>query len=109
MEPWYAANSGSPVPQRHSPLPGDELGRQVHDLEDGIVVGEDSVIPAGFPQGHVDRLNRIGRVDDLADVCRKSEHREAGRSTDQVPYIGLTSRLGDWGSAMNQFSVNQDW
>ena len=60
---------------RHRPFPADILQRQVEQLQGRVVSRERAAILDDLPQTHVHRFNRIGRVDDLANVLRIREER----------------------------------
>src|ERR1700730_12007067 len=74
-----AVESGLPVPNGHSPFLGDIAHRQVDHLVHRLIRGENTVVVSDLAQSHIERLNRVGRVDHAADIGRKRKKREHPR------------------------------
>ncbi len=60
----------APVGNRHRPLFTDPIQGHVIELEDRFLMGKHPTILADFAQGPVDRFNRVGGVDGVADLGR---------------------------------------
>jgi hypothetical protein len=57
----------------HRPFLGDISHGQIHHLVDRFIRGKNAMIARHFPQRHIDGLNRIGGIDDLANVLWESK------------------------------------
>src|SRR4051794_34024633 len=57
------------------PLLGNIAESQIQQLYGRFLVGERAACLDDLPQGHIQRLYRVGGVDDLADLGRKREER----------------------------------
>ena len=63
-----------PVSDRHRPFFGDVADRQVENLENSLIVGKQSPVLDDFAEAVIERLDRIGRVNDLPDLFRELKH-----------------------------------
>ena len=59
-----------PIPDGHRPLLADVAQGQIKQLGQRLIAGKRAPILAQLAQPHVDRLDGIGRVDDLANFGR---------------------------------------
>src|SRR5690625_1665670 len=59
---------GRPISHRAGPLVRDVSRRQVEEFEERIDCWEEVSVTAYLPKGAVERLDRVGRVDDLPDL-----------------------------------------
>ena len=62
-----------PVVDRHRPLLGYISHGQVDHLVDRLIRGKNPMIARHLPQAHIDRLNSIGGINDLANVLWESK------------------------------------
>ena len=74
---------------RHGPFLRDVAQRQVEQFEDRLIVGKRAARFRHFAQRHVQRLNRVGRVDHLPNLRRVREERNHARP---VAAPGLRNR-----------------
>ncbi len=80
------------------PLLGNGAHGQIDHLVDGLIGGENPMIARDLAQGHIDRLNGIGRVDHLANILWKGKQwdhvgpvgspRRADTGREPVPFLG---------------------
>ena len=68
-----------PIPGRHRPLLADVVQSQIKQFQQCIITGKRSSVLRNLAQTHVHRLNRIGRVNDLAYLRRVLKERRDAR------------------------------
>src|SRR5258706_1960189 len=60
----------APVVDRHGPLLGNPLQRQIVKFEQRFLVGKDTTVFTDLTQRPIQRLNGIGRIKNFANVVR---------------------------------------
>ena len=60
----------APVEDRHGPLLGNPLQRQIIKLEQRFLVGKDAAVFADLAQRAIERLNGVGCIKNFANVLR---------------------------------------
>src|SRR6266568_7432553 len=92
IECWF------PVMDGHRPLLSNIADRQIDHLVDRLIGGENAMIARHLAQGHVQRLNSIGRINNLANVFWESKQwdhtgpvcppRLANAGIEPIPFLG---------------------
>ena len=65
----------TPILDRHRPLIRDVTQGSIEQFERRLIIRKRSPRLDHFPQAHVQRLYRVGRIDSPANIFREAEHR----------------------------------